>query len=210
MWKMRNLVATAMMATTAPMTAATAAEYLVGGPVHKNDMEIVANYLVGIEMAPMLPNMVHGADVIHIEADVHTTPDNAHGYPDGAWIGYLTIAYTIEKQNSGLEGVGHAQGDGGEGRAALRRQRQDERSRQLQGDVSLQVPGDKRLFSSHRQGDRCAAVVAAVLGDIHLRVSAKIAAQPELPKSAHDAASALSREGCSEPPAMSRTPVKYR
>jgi hypothetical protein len=28
--------------------------------VHKNDMEIVANYLVGIEMAPMMPNMVHG------------------------------------------------------------------------------------------------------------------------------------------------------
>ncbi len=106
MRKTRNVVATAVMVTTAPMTAATAAEYLVGGPVHKNDMEIVANYLVGIEMAPMLPNMVHGADVIHIEADVHATPDNAHGYPDGAWIGYLTIAYTIEKQGSGWKASG--------------------------------------------------------------------------------------------------------
>ena len=37
-----------------------AREYFIGGPVHKNDMEIVANYLVGIEMAPMMPNMVHG------------------------------------------------------------------------------------------------------------------------------------------------------
>ncbi len=106
MWTMKHLVATAMMVATAPMMAATAAEYLIGGPAHKNDMEIVANYLVGIEMAPMLPNMVHGTDVIHIEADVHATSDNAHGYSDGAWIGYLTIAYTIEKQGSGWKASG--------------------------------------------------------------------------------------------------------
>lgn len=76
---------------------AGAREYFVGGPVHRNDMEIVANYLVGIEMAPMLPGMAMGPDVIHLEADVHATADNVYGYPDGAWIGYLTIAYTIEK-----------------------------------------------------------------------------------------------------------------
>ena len=37
---------------------ALAREYFVGGPVHQHDMEIVANYLVGIEMAPMRPDMV--------------------------------------------------------------------------------------------------------------------------------------------------------
>ena len=77
-----------------------AREFYVGGPVHKNDMEIVANYLVGVEMAPMPPNMAHGPDVIHLEADVHATADNSYGYPDGAWVGYLTIAYTLEKQGS--------------------------------------------------------------------------------------------------------------
>jgi periplasmic iron binding protein len=79
---------------------AYAREYFVGGPITKNDMEIVANYLVGVEMAPMMPGMVHGADVIHLELDVHATADNIYGYPDGAWVPYLTIAYTLEKQGS--------------------------------------------------------------------------------------------------------------
>jgi uncharacterized protein involved in high-affinity Fe2+ transport len=106
MGAMRHLAAIAVVLAMTPVAATTASEYFVGGPVHKNDMEIVANYLVGIEMAPMLPNMVHGADVIHIEADVHATANNAHGYPDGAWIAYLTIAYTIEKQGSGWKASG--------------------------------------------------------------------------------------------------------
>src|SRR5438045_670148 len=83
-----------------------AREYYVGGPVQKHDMEIVANYLVGVEMAPMPPGMPHGADVIHLEADVHATADNVYGYPDGAWIGYLTIDYTIEKIGTGWQAKG--------------------------------------------------------------------------------------------------------
>ncbi len=79
---------------------ASAREYFIGGPVHEHDMEIVANYLVGVEMEPMPPGMKMGSDTIHLEADVHATADNVHGYPDGAWVGYLTIAYLIEKQGS--------------------------------------------------------------------------------------------------------------
>jgi uncharacterized protein involved in high-affinity Fe2+ transport len=86
--------------------AASAREYFVGGPVHQHDMEIVANYLVGVEMAPMLPGMAMGADVIHLEADVHATADNAYGYPDGAWVGYLTIGYTIEKSGTDWKSSG--------------------------------------------------------------------------------------------------------
>jgi uncharacterized protein involved in high-affinity Fe2+ transport len=63
-------------------------------------MEIVANYLVGIEMAPRMEDMPQGPDVIHLEADVHATADNVYGYPDGAWIAYLTINYTLAKQGS--------------------------------------------------------------------------------------------------------------
>lgn len=47
-------------------------------------MEIVANYLIGIEMAPMTAGMAHGPDVILLEADVPATAENANGYPDGA------------------------------------------------------------------------------------------------------------------------------
>ena len=100
------VVSTAIAAVTALAPAAVAREYFVGGPVHKNDMEIVANYLIGIEMAPMTPNMAHGADVIHLEADVHATADNVYGYPDGGWIAYLTIAYTIEKQGTSWKSSG--------------------------------------------------------------------------------------------------------
>ena len=78
-------------------TPAMAREYFVGGPVHEHDMEIVANYLIGVEMAPMPAGMAMGPDVIHLEADVHATADNVYGYPDGAWVGYLTIGYAIEK-----------------------------------------------------------------------------------------------------------------
>lgn len=87
-------------------STASAREYFVGGPVHKYDMEIVANYLVGIEMAPTMPGMVHGPGVIHLEADVHATADNANGYPDGAWIAYLTIEYSLGKRGSAWKASG--------------------------------------------------------------------------------------------------------
>jgi uncharacterized protein involved in high-affinity Fe2+ transport len=78
---------------------AVAREWFIGGPVEKNDMEIVANYLKGVEMAPALPGMegmVQG-DMIHLEADIHATADNPYGYADGGWIPYLTIDYTLAK-----------------------------------------------------------------------------------------------------------------
>lgn len=93
----RSLLAVFGATALAFSHAANAREYYVGGPVREHDMEIVANYLVGVEMAPMLPSMVHGPDVIHLEADVHATADNVYGYPDGAWVPYLTITYHLEK-----------------------------------------------------------------------------------------------------------------
>lgn len=103
-----RLVRTAAVlgALTAAASSAAAREYFVGGPVHVHDMEIVANYLVGIEMDSMPPRMAHGPDTVHVEADVHATADNVYGYPDGAWVGYLTIAYTIEKTGSNWKAEG--------------------------------------------------------------------------------------------------------
>jgi uncharacterized protein involved in high-affinity Fe2+ transport len=89
------------------MQPAAAREYFVGGPVHQHDMEIVANYLVGVEMAPMTPDMaMAGSDVIHLEADVHATADNVYGFPDGAWIPNLTIAYTLENLGTNWKASG--------------------------------------------------------------------------------------------------------
>ncbi len=69
-------------------------------------MEIVANYLKGIEMAPMPPMMEHGGDTIHLEADIHATADNLYGFPDGAWIPYLTITYDLKKAGSDWHATG--------------------------------------------------------------------------------------------------------
>jgi len=90
--------------------SAAAREFYVGGPVHEHDMEIVANYLVGVEMAPAMHDAPQDPDVIHLEADVHATADNVHGFPDGAWVPYLTVEYRLEKEGSAwrAEGKLHA------------------------------------------------------------------------------------------------------
>jgi uncharacterized protein involved in high-affinity Fe2+ transport len=100
-----TIAALAFLAAAHPV-AALAREFYVGGPIHVHDMEIVANYLLNIEMAPMTATMVHGGDSVHLEADVHATADNIYGYPDGAWVPYLTIEYTLEKAGSGWKSSG--------------------------------------------------------------------------------------------------------
>lgn len=102
-----NTLAAILFASSCVLaTPADAREFYVGGPVHVHDMEIVANYLLNIEMEPMTASIVHGGDPIHLEADVHATADNVNGYPDGAWIPYLTIQYTLEKVGSGWKSSG--------------------------------------------------------------------------------------------------------
>jgi uncharacterized protein involved in high-affinity Fe2+ transport len=95
------IACSALVRSAISVDRAIAREFFIGGPAAVNGMEIVANYLVGIEMAPMTHAMtMTGPDVVHIEADVHATAENAHRYPDGAWIGYLTISYRLEKPGS--------------------------------------------------------------------------------------------------------------
>ena len=101
---LRALIPFALAAPLLAAAPADAREYFVGGPVKEQDMEIVANYLLGIEMAPMPMTMggmmEHGADMIHLEADIHATADSPYGYADGAWIPYLTVSYDLKKDGS--------------------------------------------------------------------------------------------------------------
>ena len=46
-----------------------------------------------------MPGM--GSGDIHLEADIKALKDNPNGFPEGAWIPYLTISYTITKKGSG-------------------------------------------------------------------------------------------------------------
>ena len=94
----RFLAATsAAVLLTVAHAEAGAQEFYVGEPVVQSGMQIVPNYLTGIQMDRHPPGMAMGKDAVHIEADVHATKDETHGFSEDAWIPYLTIHYTLTK-----------------------------------------------------------------------------------------------------------------
>jgi uncharacterized protein involved in high-affinity Fe2+ transport len=90
-------IITAIASLGAFSVPASAAEFYVGEPIVKEGLQIVPNYLVGIEMDRHPAGMEMGKDNVHIEADVHATKDEKHGFAEDAWIPYLTIKYTLTK-----------------------------------------------------------------------------------------------------------------
>lgn len=86
--------------------AAGAREFPIGEPVEREGLQIVPHYLEGIEMSPMPTGMEMGAGAVHLEADVHATRDEKHGYPEDAWVPYLTIRYTLTKEGTRVRKTG--------------------------------------------------------------------------------------------------------
>lgn len=87
-------------------TLGHAQEFYIGEPLVQNDLQIVPNYLTGIEMDHMPPGMEMGADTVHLEADVHATKSEKHGFAEDAWIPYLTIRYTLTKDGGKFKKTG--------------------------------------------------------------------------------------------------------
>lgn len=85
---------------------ASATEFYIGEPIEEDDMQIVPNYLTGIAMDRMPPGMEAGPDTIHLEADVHATKNESHGFSEDAWIPYLTIQFTLTKDGDGFRKTG--------------------------------------------------------------------------------------------------------
>jgi hypothetical protein len=83
-----------------PAASMAAQEFYIGEPVVKENMQIVPNYLTGIEMDRMPQGMAMGKDAVHLEADVHATAKETHGFAEDAWIPYLTISYTLTKDGA--------------------------------------------------------------------------------------------------------------
>ncbi|HEX3674650.1 MAG TPA: iron transporter [Rhizomicrobium sp.] len=79
----------------APVWAAQ--EFYIGEPVVKEGIQIVPNYLTGIAMDRHPPGMSMAKNAVHLEADVHATKDETHGFAEDAWIPYLTIKFTLTK-----------------------------------------------------------------------------------------------------------------
>jgi hypothetical protein len=101
-WWLAGGLATAI---TFAAGAEAADETAIGEPVERHGIEVGAAYLDAIEMDPA-PAVPMGDDVIHLECDVAATADNAHGFPEGAWVPYLTCAYEIEKVGAEWRDVG--------------------------------------------------------------------------------------------------------
>jgi len=91
--------------TALASTADAADEVALGDAVERHGISVAPAYLEAIEMAPA-PAVPMGDDVIHLECDVAATADNPHGFPEGAWVPYLTCAYELEKIGSQWSRIG--------------------------------------------------------------------------------------------------------
>src|ERR1700760_4994281 len=87
-----------MLLTAVP--AGAVQEFYVGEPVVKEGMQIVPNYLTGVQMDKMPAGMGMSADAVHLEADVHATKDETHGFAEDAWIPYLTVSFVLTKDGA--------------------------------------------------------------------------------------------------------------
>jgi hypothetical protein len=94
---MKFLLGAVGLMTLVLARGAAGKEFLIGHQLHEHDMQIYANYLTGVEIAPVVPNMPTGTDVIHLEADIHATGYGVHGIPDGGWVPYLKVQYSLER-----------------------------------------------------------------------------------------------------------------
>jgi periplasmic iron binding protein len=82
-----------------PQSASAAIEYPIGDAVEQNHMRIQAVWLppVAVEGLPALM----GADVIHLEADIHATAGNPNGFAKDEFVPYLKVAYLIVPRDGG-------------------------------------------------------------------------------------------------------------
>ena len=97
---MRSFWLSSLLVLAATIPALAVQEFYVGEPVVKEGMQIVPNYLTGVEMSPMPAGMAMGKNAVHLEADVHATNAETHGFSEDAWIPYLTISYLLTKEGT--------------------------------------------------------------------------------------------------------------
>lgn len=94
----------AALALTASMSLSAAEYGNAFATVERDGMKIAAVYIQPVILDPMLPEM--GATDIHLGVDIKALANNPNGFPEGAWIPYLTITYTITKQGSDWKTLG--------------------------------------------------------------------------------------------------------
>jgi hypothetical protein len=81
--------------------ASPAVEVRIGRPQEAHGVRIAASYSAPVSMDEYWGGPPPEEADIHLEADVHATRKNRHGFRPGDWIPYLSITYTLERLGTG-------------------------------------------------------------------------------------------------------------
>jgi len=82
-----------LAAAIAPAFAAQ--DFSIGAPLEQDGMRIAARFVSGVETDRMPGG--RDKDSVLLEADIHATAAETHGFPDGAWMPYLEVQYVLTK-----------------------------------------------------------------------------------------------------------------
>lgn len=101
---MRRFLPVSIMLFSTLTGAAFSAEFPAGDPLTIDGLEIRAVYLQAVKMDLEEESAEIGD--IHLEADIQATANNPHGFEDGNWVPYLTVAYELSKKGSSWKAAG--------------------------------------------------------------------------------------------------------
>jgi uncharacterized protein involved in high-affinity Fe2+ transport len=96
-------LATVAVGLVVAARVAGAAEFYMGEPVEKEGMQFSPAYLTGIEMDHHPKGMSMDPKAVHVEIDIHAAKGETHGFPEDAWMPYLTVDLTVEKVGGGYK-----------------------------------------------------------------------------------------------------------
>jgi uncharacterized protein involved in high-affinity Fe2+ transport len=78
------------------LEAGGAGAVVIGGPLLRDGLEIVPSYQTGVQV----DRIAAPEGSIHLEASIHATAGEAHGFPVGAWMPYLTVNYALTRDDN--------------------------------------------------------------------------------------------------------------
>ena len=73
---------------------------VIGGPLLRDGIEIIPSAVSGVELDRLPAGMSRMADAIFLAADIHAAKDEAHGFAEHAFIPYLSVSYTLTKDDA--------------------------------------------------------------------------------------------------------------
>ncbi len=94
----RTLITLGLLTAAAPAWAG--AQFPIGDAVEREGMTIAASYLTGVQMDKNPAGMGTGQDAVNLQADIHATAGESHGFARDAWIPYLSISFSLTRDGA--------------------------------------------------------------------------------------------------------------